>query len=289
MKLFTLPDLWELMETTDFKLAELVNEHTFAIGFANRLHNQAAVDLSPGDLGRLLRRLPLYIDALRSADLLVTVQYAENALSDLQEAPLNPDGSIHLEGARLGDIQIAMTLIAEGIRAELNTKSFVAVPPSKRHLYEDGKHFGELVADKFPSLTFNINEAGKCMALGRDTAAAYHSILCLEGAIRGLTRHLGVPDPTTGAARNWSAVGRLVSEEMHRRWPNAADKMDPDFKKLDKVFGALQAMQNPYRNETMHLSSRYDANEATMMFELAKGVLGQVAAICDEEGEPKLP
>jgi hypothetical protein len=276
------------METADFPLAELVNEHTFIIGFANRVHNQSSVPLNPGEVGRLLRRLPLYIHALRAADLNVTVQYAEAALRDLQNAERQSDGSVVLSGANLGDIQVSMTLIAEGIRAELNTKSFVAVPPARRHLFNDGKHFGAAVADKFPSLAFNINEAGKCLALGRWTAAGYHSILCLEGALRGITRHLGIADPTTGPQRNWSVISQSIREEMKRRWPTKAEELSPHFVAVGRIHAALTAQQNPYRNETMHLSSRYDESEAALIFELTKGILQQAAALCDENGEPKL-
>jgi hypothetical protein len=275
-----------MMETTEFQLAELVNEHTFAIGFANRIHNQSSVALNSGEVGRLLRRLPLYIKALRSADLLVTVQYAEAALRSLQDVPVQPDGSMQLEGAALGDLQVPMLLIAEGIRAELNTKSFVAVAPNKRHLFEDGKHFGDRVATQFPSLTFNINEAGKCMALGRWTATAFHSILCLEGAIRAFTRHLNLADPTTGAGRNWTAIGKTIRAELDSRWSTASDKQRSEYLTHDRIFAALRAMQNPYRNETMHLSSRYDENEAALIFEMSKGILQQIALICDETGAP---
>lgn len=289
MKLFTLTDVWDLMETADFNLAELVNEHTFITGFANRVFNQTSVPLNDNEVGRLTRRIPLYIEALVSADLLVTKQYAEAVLKEFMAFPREPNGSVTLKGAPLGDIQTSLMLIAEGIRAELNTKSFVAVPPSKRHLFADGKHFGDLVADQFPGLAFNINEAGKCMALGRWTASTFHSILCLEGAIRALTRHLQIPDPTTGAARNWSAIGRSVNDEMQRRWPPRGGASDPNFKKIDRVFGALRALQNPYRNETMHLSASYSESEAAFHFEVVKGILREVAAICDEEGNPKLP
>lgn len=289
MKLFTLADVWDLMETTDFSLAELVNEHTFITGFGNMIFNQATYSLPPQPYKNLMRRLPLYIAALRSADLVVTVQYAEAVLDLLRQQTLKEDGSVLLTNPNLADIQVSMHLIIEGIRAELNTKAFVAVPPRQRHLYADGKHFGEEVADLFPGLAFNINEAGKCMALGRWTASAYHTILCLEGAIRGLTRHLGINDPTTGAERNWTAIGRSVHAELERRWPTASDKMAPDYKRLDAVFGALRAMQNPYRNETMHLSAAYSENEAAFIFEVTKGLLQQVAAICDENGDPKLP
>ncbi|MDZ4374448.1 MAG: hypothetical protein U1C74_23910 [Phenylobacterium sp.] len=171
----------------------------------------------------------------------------------------------------------------------MKTKAFLHIEPRRRHLYEEGPHFGDKVALQFPGLTYNINEAAKCLALGRWTASAYHSLLCLEGALRGLTRCLGIPDPTTGADRNWSAVGRSVGAEMKRRWPTAADRATAEFTAFDRIFGALQALQNPYRNETMHLSAQYGEEEAAHIFEMVKGLLQRAADKCDEMGNPKLP
>lgn len=274
------------MQTAEFKLAELVHDHTFMTGFAQSIFGHPAITLSEQDVRRLRRRIPTYIAALRAADLLVTLQYAEAVLRELENGEPQPDGSVLLSGGALGDIQSSMMLIVEGIRAELNTKSFVAISPQRRHLFEDGNHFGDLVSEKFPSLTFNINEAGKCLALSRWTAGAYHAILCLEAGVRAIARHLSIPDPMTGAGRNWSAVSRSIEDEMKKRWPMKSDQLRADYLGLDRVYGALKATVNPYRNETMHLSSRYDEHEAAHIFEMAKGILQQVAMICDEEGLP---
>src|SRR4051795_7608402 len=62
------------------------------------------------------------------------------------------------------------------------------------------------VQQTLPSLEYEISETGKCLALGRSTASVFHSIRCLEASIRALARCLRLPDPTTGAERNWNIV-----------------------------------------------------------------------------------
>ena len=42
------------------------------------------------------------------------------------------------------------------------------------------------VNDKFPSAAFDIDEAGKCLAIGRSTAAVFHLMRALETAIRAV-------------------------------------------------------------------------------------------------------
>jgi hypothetical protein len=69
--------------------------------------------------------------------------------------------------------------------------------------FNDDNIFGDLVTHKFPSLRVEIEEAAKCLALGRGTASAFHSLRCLEAGIRAISTSLGIPEPIKGAERNW--------------------------------------------------------------------------------------
>jgi hypothetical protein len=63
--------------------------------------------------------------------------------------------------------------------------------------------------------------------------------------------------------------------------------MSGDAQLFDKLHGAITAMQNPYRNETMHLAEKYTAPEALHIFELVKGLMQKIASRMDEDEEPK--
>jgi hypothetical protein len=90
-----------------------------------------------------------------------------------------------------------------------------------------------------------------------------------------------------GSDRNWSNISRAIKAAVDANWPTAADKMAADYKLFDGIYGALTAMQNPYRNETMHLEARYDEGEARHILEMVRGLMKQIAARCDEHGNPK--
>jgi hypothetical protein len=53
------------------------------------------------------------------------------------------------------------------------------------------------------------------------------------------------------------------------------------------VHAALAAMQNPYRNATMHLDHKYTDEDARHIFEMVKGLMMKIAERCDEDGNPK--
>src|SRR5439155_1057784 len=94
-------------------------------------------------------------------------------------------------------------------RDQLQARILLSLPISARDLYTQPRPlFGEDVASKFPSAAYEIEEAGKCLALERSTASAVHSIRCLEAGIAAISRCLGIPDPTKASDRNW---GRLLS------------------------------------------------------------------------------
>jgi hypothetical protein len=147
-------------------------------------------------------------------------------------------------------------------------------------------HFGEEVATKFPSISYEIQEAGKCLALERSTAAAFHAIRCLEGGIRALSRCVGIPDPTKGADRSWFKLLAAIKREMDRRWPSSADRVTGDGHTFEVAYAALAGIQNPWRNATMHLDQKYTQEEARGIFDVVGGFMKRLAFRCDENGEP---
>ena len=53
------------------------------------------------------------------------------------------------------------------------------------------------------------------------------------------------------------------------------------------TMATFAAMQNPYRNATMHLDQKYTEEEAKHVFEIVKGFMTKLASRCDENGDPK--
>src|SRR5271168_5169670 len=93
--------------------------------------------------------------------------------------------------------------------------------------------FGAEVAAKFPCVIYDIEEAGKCLALDRSTASAFHSIRCLEAGIRALSRCLTIPDPTRAADRSWFKSLKAVEDRMKIKWPNTSDRMSGDGRRFE--------------------------------------------------------
>jgi hypothetical protein len=55
---------------------------------------------------------------------------------------------------------------------------------------------------------------------------------------------------------------------------------------FEEAYAALAAIQNPYRNATMHLDQKYTPEEARHVFEMVGGFMRKVSSRMDENGMP---
>ena len=180
----------------------------------------------------------------------------------------------------------ALNMLQKAIQIELsNTHVFSLLPREAEFFAPPTPLFGPDVAKQFISLRYDVEEAGKCYALGRSTASVYHTIRCLEAAILAMARCLGIPDPIKGSQRNWGVVLKTISEEIDRRWPKSS-RLSGDGVFFGISHAILVAMQDPYRNPTMHLGKKYTEEEALHTFELVKGFMQKIASRMDENGQP---
>jgi hypothetical protein len=176
--------------------------------------------------------------------------------------------------------------LSETMRRELQSVKVFSLDAMKAAFYDPAEPlFGSDVDHAFPSVAYEIEQAGKCYACDLTTASAFHSIRVMEAGIRAMTRCLGIPDPTSGKERNWSNVSSSIKADMDKRWPQSTGRMTGDAHLFDKLYGAIAGMQNPYRNETMHLSAKYTAPESLHIFELVKGLMQKIASRMDENGQ----
>ncbi len=149
----------------------------------------------------------------------------------------------------------------------MRSRLVLVIRSDRKTLYEQKTPlFGNEVSTKFPSAAYEIEEAGKCLALERSTAGAFHSIRCLEAGIRAISRCLGIPDPTKARDRNWGAMLGTLKIAFDLKWPGSSNRLSGDGEFFDNAYAALAAMQNPWRNATMHLDQKYTTEEATHIF-----------------------
>lgn len=227
--------------------------------------------------------------ALEELGLLVSKKAADRILELMDSVPpiSNEDGVT----ARVFSQENTQKLVqlidetAQRVEDELGSRFLISMSAENAPYYEGQKSaFGSNVLAKFGSLQYEIEEAGKCYALGRSTACAFHSIRCLEAGIRAIARCLQIPDPTKGSQRNWANVKKTIKDKMDILWPVPADRFSGDGELFEDFFASLSAMQNPWRNATMHLDQKYTKEEAKHMMDVIGGFMTRIASRMDEDG-----
>jgi hypothetical protein len=221
----------------------------------------------------------------------LTVLGARVTLMALEELEAVLEGVAQGEPVLKNSLETYLSDIDSRFFHELTlTKVLVLEARDQRYFEPHEALFGDTVAIGFPTFAvFEIDEAGKCLGLGRPTAAVFHLMRTTEGGIRAVAACLGIPDPVKAAARNWGDVLRTIKAELDRRnaMKPAGWSISSDRQFFEEVYVSLDAIRNPWRNATMHVENKYTDDEAEHIFIAVKGFMKKLASRCDEAGNPK--
>lgn len=155
--------------------------------------------------------------------------------------------------------------------------SFIYVSEDRARYYNSQFLFGERVASSFPSAGFDIEEAGKCFALGRSTACAFHLFRVVEIGLKALALKLSVPLNVP----SWDGILKKIDMELKKEYKDKA----PEWK-LDEVFFADAALHlrnyKHSRNSTQHADKKYTIEEAQRIFNAVHSLMQHLATKLSE-------
>ena len=237
-----------------------------------------AEPIADGWRQQLISDLESLLPITESLGLDVSSQYVEDSLKALAAGPRRGES---------GAMSRAANMIANTIQIQTRKRLFFVLQSDSAKLFNAACAFGPPAKARFSDATWEMQESAKCLALSRPTAGAFHAIRCLEAGIRALSRSLAIPDPTRASDRNWGKTLKSLKDGIDTRWPGSTSRMTGDGEFFDNAYAALAAMQNPWRNSTMHLDQKYTDDDAKHIFDVVTGFMLRIAARMDEEGEPK--
>ncbi|MFZ6680842.1 hypothetical protein [Undibacterium sp. Tian12W] len=141
--------------------------------------------------------------------------------------------------------------------------------------------FGHSVQTSFPNIKYEIDEAGKCLALGRSTATVFHLMRIMETALRSIYLCLSIQAPLTGNNKNWGNILQAIKTEIARRGNNWSEK-----EYFNEIYAMVAAVKDAWRNTTMHVEKIYTEHEASVLFEIINAFMKKIASRLDENGQP---
>lgn len=162
---------------------------------------------------------------------------------------------------------------------EFAMREFVVIDAAHSDLWLSSQPLGADVASHFPSARDDLEEAAKCVALGRSTAVVFHLMRVLERALHALGRSLGRPELTNSiAGKNWEEILGPCRSELNKQNRDrvAAWAADPVF--YSDAVQRLIAIKEAWRNEVMHVRpDGYNEQQAREIWTLTDGFMRLLA------------
>jgi len=133
--------------------------------------------------------------------------------------------------------------------------------------------FGPEVDAGFPAAAYDVDEAARCLALHRATAAVFHCLGVLEHGLRAHARWRGVLEPPPQVGQHWQSI----LNDLHAQGCDS------------EVFAAVDAVRRGWRGAALQVGSKYTEEEAERILRLVEAFMRCLAARCDEDGIPAVP
>ena len=134
--------------------------------------------------------------------------------------------------------------------------------------------FGDKVDKKFSAARFDIEEAGKCLALGRYTACVFHVMRAAEEAVFVLAKKLRAPvKKRNGERLTWGDLTSRIKTKIDAK-PHGDAKDE-----LLKIHMFLNACNRAYRTKTAHPGPKYIEEEARDAYEATSAFMRKMAEL----------
>ena len=212
----------------------------------------------------------LHIEMLTSARRIATTI---GALPTPVSAMALAEMVISIEGGqcKVKDLVAHAQEVGRTFRRELSTINCYIINPDRvKYLDKNQALFGPRVADKYPMAEYDIEEAGKCLALQRPTACVMHLMRVLEIGLQSLAKEMGAPDQ-----ENWNTmlnqIDRLFPEITAKRYSPADEQW------FSEVGSHFRLLKNGFRNHAMHVREKYNDEQAENIFNHTKVFMQQLA------------
>ena len=157
---------------------------------------------------------------------------------------------------------------------ELGLLSFYRLSPETARLYDDPSPFGDEVLSRFPTTQVDIEEAAKCLALGRSTAAVFHLMRVMEVCLKALGIRLGVQSASN---RGWEAVLHKAHGAMSLPYNAKPPEWADDEPFLSEAIAMLTAVKVAWRNPTMHVERSYTPEQAEDIWRAVRALARHLA------------
>lgn len=217
-----------------------------------------------GDLMNCANTLKI---AGQACDMVATVGAAERLATFV-------DGRARLLGKMsaddLGSFNAFASQAISSFSDEMASRVLIALRPIDHALVVAESPFGEAVIGKFQKQAVDLQEASRCLALGRYTASVFHLMRVMEAAVQRLGKKLKVKADIHKAT--WYVINQDITNAVSAM-PGKTARDTIKKQKYANAAANLNSVRMAWRNEVMHPKAQYTRDEAHSIYNHVKEFL----------------
>ena len=265
LKPFQIVSLLTMLEFDTSEFLELIELVEYGLAWANQKDRDERID--DGNRGAVTSNLRDVVSKCEELGLAVSRNF-------INDARIRLSLKENFQPSYL-DISTQMEAVKAVLHAELETVKFLMIPAREAHYYTDVDLFGVDVASNFSNASYDIGEAGKCLAVGRSTACVLHLMRVLELGLNSLANQFQVSFVNT----NWNQIIEQVESKIRDidKDPNKPATWREDRKFYSGAANQFRYFKDSWRNYAMHIHDKYTPEEALIVYTSVKVFMEQIA------------
>lgn len=188
------------------------------------------------------------------------------------------------QDARYGDMARLNEELRIRLQDELGSVLCFSVALGRQELVKNDDLFGANVAKAFPTASFDIKEAGQCMAFERWVAAVFHLMRVAEIATVTIGERIGYSSHKKG----FGEVLKYMDSQLsiaRSDYARASELFKGDIEFLSDVSAQMHSVNQAWRQRVSHLDKKYSEEEAMRIWDATKGLMQSLATKVTEGTE----
>jgi hypothetical protein len=225
----------------------------------------------------MLREKAVALESLLAAvGLDVSAGIVGDIVTAIDGGEIKPDGSIVFYGQSLNNLRGSLSEMSTSIPRDLRSRTVMFLSRRDAELFNPVQpNFGEEVFTAFSNAREDIEEAGKCLGLGRPTACVFHLMRALESAAQVIADKIGATiKHVNGKGLPWGVIADNMKQKI-----DAMTKGSDDQIKWYRVQHNLVVVNRAWRVPTSHPKETYTIDQSREVFNATKAFMRGLAGL----------
>jgi hypothetical protein len=145
------------------------------------------------------------------------------------------------------------------------------IPSEHQDFFEHAtRKLGDEVLSRFPEARFDLEEGGKCLALGRATACVFHLSRAVEVGLCYISKEAQkyqIMCPASGSTRSWERWLNPIEAELGKDRKQKTDDWNAVEPNYATIVSLLRAVSAAWRYPTLQGEAKYTVEEARDIFD----------------------